>query len=76
MEEFDIDRIKKLAGLSTGAEKDEPPSDGEESPLTHGASDKGAYMKQHKIEPGSNEWFKLWNSHPKLSTNDNPYGNL
>jgi hypothetical protein len=68
MEEFDLARIKKLAGLSTGAKED-----GAESPFTHGAADKGEYMKKHKIEPGSNDWFKLWSAHPKLS-GENPFG--
>ena len=67
MEEFDLDRIKKLAGLGSGAK-----GDGMESPLTHGGSEKGEYMKKHNIEPGTEAWFKLWFSRPKL-TGENPY---
>lgn len=68
-EHLDIERIKKLAGLSTGAQED-----GAESPLTHGGSEKGEYMKKNKIEPGTDAWFKLWFARSKL-TGENPYGN-
>jgi hypothetical protein len=68
MEEFDLNRLKKLAGLSSGAK-----GDGIESPLTHGGSEIGEYMKKNNIEPGTEAWFKLWFSRPKL-TRENPYG--
>jgi len=68
MEEFDLNRLKTLAGLSSGAK-----GDGVESPLTHGGSEIGEYMKKNNIEPGTEAWFKLWFSRPKL-TRENPYG--
>ena len=69
-EHNDILRLKQLAGLTlgTGAK-----SDHAESPLTHGGTERGAYMKKHNIEPGTEEWFQLWFARPKL-TGENPYG--
>jgi hypothetical protein len=68
MEEIDLERLRKLAGInSSGAE------DGTESPLTHGGSEKGEYMRKHNIQPGTEAWFKLWFSRPRL-TGENPYG--
>jgi hypothetical protein len=67
-EHLDIERIKKLAGLDSGAK-----GDGAESPLTHGGSEKGEFMKKNNIEPGTDAWFKLWFAQPKL-TGENPYG--
>jgi hypothetical protein len=67
-EHLDIERIKKLAGLDSGAK-----GDGAESPLTHGGSEKGEFMKKNNIEPGTYAWFKLWFAQPKL-TGENPYG--
>jgi hypothetical protein len=65
-----ITRLRQLAGLTlgTGSKKDHA-----ESPLTHGGTERGAYMKKHNIEPGTEEWFKLWFARPKL-TGENPYG--
>ena len=32
------------------------------------------HQKDHNIQPGTDEWFKLWFSRPSL-TNENPFGN-
>ena len=32
---------------------------------------KAQYQKKHKIQPGTDEWFKLWFAKPKL-TGENP----
>jgi hypothetical protein len=68
----DIERLRKLAGISQGTGAKGKVS-GDDSPLTHGASDKAAYMRKHKIEPGTEAWFKLWFARPQLS-GENPYG--
>lgn len=67
MEEIDLDKLRKLAGITNTR------SDSVDSPLTHGGTEKGEYMRKHNIQPGTDEWFKLWFSRPKL-TGENPYG--
>ncbi len=67
MEEIDLDKLRKLAGITSTR------SDSADSPLTHGGTEKGEYMRKHNIQPGTDEWFKLWFSRPKL-TGENPYG--
>ena len=66
----EIARLKKLAGITLGSGKDKGTKD---SPLTHGGSEKGAYQQKHNIEPGTEEWFRLWFSRPFL-THEDPYG--
>jgi hypothetical protein len=66
-----IDDLRRLAGLTLGTGKDKGDMD---SPLTHGGSEKGEYQQKHHIEPGTEDWFKLWFSRPRL-TGENPYGN-
>lgn len=68
MEEIDLDKLRKLAGIDLPKK-----GDGVDSPLTHGGTEKGEYMRKHNIQPGTEEWFKLWFSRPKL-TGENPYG--
>lgn len=65
----DLDRLRKLAGI-TDRESGKQDVD---SPLTHGGTEKGEYMKAHDIKPGTEEWFKLWFARPRL-TGENPYG--
>ena len=65
-----ITRLRQLAGLTlgTGSKKDHA-----ESPFTHGGADRGAYMKKHHVEPGTEEWFQLWFARTDM-TGENPYG--
>lgn len=65
-----IERLRKLAGLTLGTGNEKGDMD---SPLTHGGSEKGEYQKAHDIQPGTEDWFKLWFARPKL-TGENPYG--
>jgi len=65
-----IERLRKLAGLTLGTGNEKGDMD---SPLTHGGSERGKYQKAHDIEPGTEDWFKLWFARPKL-TGENPYG--
>lgn len=58
----DLDNLRKLAGIDKNAE----------SPITGEiGTNKAEYMRQHNIKPGTDEWFKLWFSRPKL-TGENP----
>lgn len=66
----DLDRLRKLAGITLGSGKH---TSGDDSPLTNAATAKVAFQRKHKIEPGTDEWFKLWFARPQL-TGENPYG--
>ena len=59
----ELERIKQLAGIDKNA------SMGENLSLT--GTKKAQYQRKHNIQPGTNEWFKLWFAQPKL-TGENP----
>jgi hypothetical protein len=65
----DLVRLKQLAGINefkgyvTYNPKD--PMGGSNISLT--GNEKGELMKKHDIKPGTEEWFKLWFSLPKLT---------
>jgi hypothetical protein len=62
----DLNKLRKLAGIG------ETKSDGEQSPVSGQiGTEKAEYMRKHDIRPGSDEWFKLWFSRPRL-TGENP----
>ena len=63
---MDLETLKNLAGITTSPNE---PSIGEN--ISHTASEKAAYMRKHNIEPGTDEWFKLWYAKPRL-TGENP----
>jgi hypothetical protein len=60
LEQIDLDRLKKLAGIGE-------PTGENASPLTHGGTEKGEYMRKHNIRPGTDEWFRLWFARPGLT---------
>jgi hypothetical protein len=56
----ELERLVKLAGVipvMVAGTKEQPMS----------GDEKAAYMRQHKIRPGSKEWFRLWFSKPHLT---------
>ena len=59
-----IDELKKLAGVN------ENTSYGEE--LSHHSTNLGQIMRERNIQPGTDEWFRLWFAKPKL-TGEKPY---
>jgi hypothetical protein len=62
----DLEKLRKLAGI------DEAKSDGAQSPVSGAiGTEKAEYMRKNNIRPGSEEWFKLWFSRPRL-TGENP----
>ena len=63
---MNIEELKKLAGIDVA--KDDP-SMGEN--LSYIGTQKAQYQRKHKIQPGTDEWFKLWFSKPRL-TGENP----
>ena len=62
----EIERLKKLAGITETPDSD---SMGENLSIT--GTKKAQYQRKHKIQPGTDEWFKLWFAQPKL-TGENP----
>ena len=61
--ELSINEIKRLAGIGET-------SYGEEMSLH--ASNLGRIQQEKNIRPGTDEWFRLWFSKPKL-TGETPY---
>lgn len=68
----EIDDLKVLAGIGNKAGLTE--YNGESMSLlgSRDAAKKVEVMKERKIEPGTQEWFKLWFSRPML-TGEKPY---
>lgn len=65
-----LDELKRLSGINTLSQGSTlPPLSGSNISMT--GSEKGAYMKKHNIEPGTDEWFRLWFALPRL-TGENP----
>lgn len=60
LEAVDLERLKKLAGIQED-------TDGVNSPLTHGGTERAEYMRKYNIKPGTDEWFKLWFARPGLT---------
>tara|TARA_E500000178_G_scaffold351956_1_gene414258 strand:- start:1299 stop:1505 length:207 start_codon:yes stop_codon:yes gene_type:complete len=60
---MDIERLKQLAGVNEYKGYTEYTLEN----ISKTASEKSAIMKKEKIEPGTNEWFKLWFSLPHLT---------
>ncbi len=65
----ELSQLKRLAGINEfrGYVKyeSENPLGGSNISLT--GNEKGELMKKHNIKPGTQEWFKLWFSLPKLT---------
>ena len=63
---MNIEELKRLAGID---KPDEDASMGEN--LSYIGTAKSQYQKKHNIQPGTDEWFKLWFAKPRL-TGENP----
>ena len=63
----DLERLKTLAGINEPAVEED--SMGENLSIT--GTEKAQYQRKHNIQPGTDDWFKLWFSRPKL-TGENP----
>ena len=62
----ELERIKQLAGV------DKLPKEGSMGEtLSYVGTAKAKYQRKHNIQPGSDEWFKLWFAKPGL-TGENP----
>ena len=75
----DIAQIKQLAGINGNAGKlaeykgyDSPTRlDGSNPSIT--AMEKINYQKEHNIQPGTPDWFRLWFSLPKFMGGEKPW---
>lgn len=81
----EIKRLQVLAGIKSAriledeqaADPDVHSKEGDEvdgkdeSNVSITGSEKGKYMRDNNIKPGSDEWFKLWFAKP-LWTGENP----
>lgn len=68
-----LEELKHLAGIGQGVYPRDTVDHTKTSNITHTAAEKSQYMKKHKIQPGTDEWFRLWFARPKL-TGENPFG--
>jgi hypothetical protein len=64
-----IDELKVLAGIY----KPYQPEETQQENISYTGTEKSQYQKKHKIEPGTQEWFKLWFARPRM-TGESPYG--
>jgi hypothetical protein len=64
-----IDELKVLAGIY----KPYQPEETQQENISYTGTEKSKYQKKHKIEPGTQEWFKLWFARPRM-TGESPYG--
>lgn len=73
----DLDQIKQLAGVSQNVGRLQEYA-GEGSVATNGsnmsvtANEKIKHQQEQNIQPGSQEWFRLWFSKPYL-TGEKPW---
>lgn len=63
----EIYRLKRLAGIIDSEGKRVQTEDN----ISDIGTNRGEYQRKHKVEPGTDEWFKLWFAKPKL-TGENP----
>jgi hypothetical protein len=64
---MDLEHLKRLAGINNVAKH--TPSVGEN--VSQSATEKAEYQRKYNIQPGTQEWFRLWFSRPYL-TGENP----
>lgn len=57
----ELDELKALAGLTKSHDNLSTPNGG----MTN--QQKSEYMRQHKIRPGDQAWFKLWFAKPHIT---------
>lgn len=63
----DLAQLKLLAGITNRPLMQEYKLGVPESNISYTGTEKAKLMKKHKIEPGTNAWFKLWFSRPYLT---------
>ena len=68
---MDIDELQKLAGINNEF-KSYTPYEGSNISVT--GTEKKKIEREEKIEPGTDEWFKLWFSRPLWKGQEYPPG--
>lgn len=63
MDPADLASIKALAGIKSTT----PVPVVQEENISHTAMKRVEYMKKHNIQPGTEDWFRLWFSKPYLT---------
>ena len=63
---MDIDTLRTLAGIRNMASMS-PVDMGQGSNISITGTEKAELQREHKIEPGTQEWFKLWFAKPYLT---------
>lgn len=66
LSEQDLNNIRVLAGLRPLTTK-EPVVKEQIMNMTHTAQVRADYMRTHNIQPGTEDWFRLWFSRPYLT---------
>lgn len=64
MDPKDLAEIKSLAGIIS---TNPAPVVQEGENISHTAMKRVEYMKKHNIQPGTEDWFRLWFSKPYLT---------
>lgn len=59
------EELKRLAGIGVYSTNNLPATAGSNISIT--GNEKAQLMKQHNIQPGTQEWFQLWFSKPYLT---------
>ena len=63
---MDIDTLRTLAGIKNIASMS-PVDMGQGSNISITGTEKAELQREHKIQPGTQEWFKLWFAKPYLT---------
>ena len=63
---MDIDTLRTLAGIKNIASMS-PVAMGQGSNISITGTEKAELQREHKIQPGTQEWFKLWFAKPYLT---------
>lgn len=64
---MDIDTLRTLAGIKNLATMQPVQFDQGGSNVSITGTEKAQLQREHKIEPGTQEWFRLWFSRPYLT---------
>jgi hypothetical protein len=67
--EEQLQELKVLSGIY----KPYQIEDTQQENISYIGTAKSKYQKKHNIEPGTDDWFRLWFARPKL-TGESPYG--
>ena len=67
--EQQLNRLKVLSGIY----KPYLPEETQQENISYTGTEKSKLQKKHNIQPGTDEWFKLWFAKPHL-TDERPFG--